>query len=298
MKRFDLENYGDKAIAAITVDADEVTLTGTSGTANVTVNGVAYLATWGTDLPTTAAAFVTSHKAALAAKSILVFSAKQTETITLTGTNGTANVTVAGGLTKLATWNTSLTITASDFVTAHAAAYLEQGIVVTSSTADLVFTGLTSAVRFTPPVITNVTLTLDGTGPVHSMVNSAAIAFVHKRSRIMTNRIVASIAAATGNLNGTLAATFKPDFNVARVFQLILNCAFSIAAPSNLRDGQNIRFELTASGAYAVTWNGGYRFAGGTEHTQTSTALDIIEGLYNEAAKKVYCTVVASDVKF
>lgn len=53
---------------------DTVTLTGTSGTANITVNGVAYLATFTTNLTTSAANFVTSHSAALALRGITVTS--------------------------------------------------------------------------------------------------------------------------------------------------------------------------------------------------------------------------------
>lgn len=47
---------------------DTTTLTGTAGTANITVNGKAYLATFATDLTTTAANFVTSHAATIAAR--------------------------------------------------------------------------------------------------------------------------------------------------------------------------------------------------------------------------------------
>lgn len=87
----------------------------------------------------------------------------QVETITLTGTAGTANVTLAGGLTKLATFDTSLTITASNFVTAHAAAYALVNITLTSSGADLIFTSAVAGTYFTQPVITNATNDLSGT---------------------------------------------------------------------------------------------------------------------------------------
>jgi hypothetical protein len=107
----------------------------------------------------------------------------------------------------------------------------------------------------------------------------------------------AVIAGAAGDLSGDMAATFIPDFNVARVFQLALACPFTIGPPVNLRDGQSIRFEFTAAGAHAITWDTQYQFAGGTEHTQTSTSLDILEGEYNKAADKVYLTVVSQDVK-
>jgi len=51
-----------------------VTLTGTSGTANITVGGVNYLATFTTNLTTSANNFVTSHAATLLALGITVTS--------------------------------------------------------------------------------------------------------------------------------------------------------------------------------------------------------------------------------
>ena len=54
-------------VAAV-AGAKSSTLTGTSGTANITINGVAYLATFTTDLTTSAANFVTSHAAAILAR--------------------------------------------------------------------------------------------------------------------------------------------------------------------------------------------------------------------------------------
>lgn len=49
-----------------------VTLTGTAGTANIPVNGVNYLATFTTNLTTSAANFVTTHAAALLAAGVVV----------------------------------------------------------------------------------------------------------------------------------------------------------------------------------------------------------------------------------
>ena len=65
---------------------------------------------------------------------------KQKATTTLTGTGGTANITV-NGIAYLATFDTSLTQTAANFVTDHAAAIAARdgGIVVTSSGADVIF---------------------------------------------------------------------------------------------------------------------------------------------------------------
>jgi len=87
----------------------------------------------------------------------------QVTTITLTGTSGTANVTVAGGLTKLVTFNTDLATTASDFDTDHSAAYTAEGITVTTSGDDIIFTAASAGTPFDVPVITNATGDLAGT---------------------------------------------------------------------------------------------------------------------------------------
>ncbi len=63
----------------------------------------------------------------------------QVDTATMTGTSGTCNITF-NGTPYLATFNTSLTITNTDFVTAYAAILLLRGVVVTASVADLIFT--------------------------------------------------------------------------------------------------------------------------------------------------------------
>jgi hypothetical protein len=55
---------------AAAAQVDTLTFTGTSGTADVTVNGVEYLATFDTDLATTASNFQAAHAAALAARDI------------------------------------------------------------------------------------------------------------------------------------------------------------------------------------------------------------------------------------
>lgn len=89
--------------------------------------------------------------------------ARKLATVQLTGTAGTANVTGAGGLTKLATFATSLTATATAFVVSHAAAYLAQGIVLTSLYDMLVFDELVEGSGFVDPVITNATSDLSGT---------------------------------------------------------------------------------------------------------------------------------------
>lgn len=89
------------------------------------------------------------------------------DTVTLSGSSGTLNIT-AGGVTKLATWDTDLTTTASNFVTANATAYAAVGLTLTSSVAVLTFTAINTPVwnlrtlYYPLPVVTPVTLTLAG----------------------------------------------------------------------------------------------------------------------------------------
>ena len=81
--------------------------------------------------------------------------------VTITGTSGTANITI-DGTSYLSTFDTSLTKTASDFVTAHAATILaDKGLTVKSAAAILSFEGLTAG--FNAPTISRATTNLDGT---------------------------------------------------------------------------------------------------------------------------------------
>lgn len=70
------------------------TLTGTSGTANITVNGVAYLATFSSTLATTAANFVTTHQKALKALNLDVFNQSGTVVLIFKGVQA-ANISIA-----------------------------------------------------------------------------------------------------------------------------------------------------------------------------------------------------------
>lgn len=66
-QRLDINDTTYQNVAAVKAKKT-LTITGTSGTALVTINGVDYLATFDTDLATTAANFVTDHAADIAAR--------------------------------------------------------------------------------------------------------------------------------------------------------------------------------------------------------------------------------------
>lgn len=91
---------------------------------------------------------------------ILINTAQQTQTVTLTGTSGTGNV-IVNGVNYLATFNNNLNTTATNFVSTHSTALTALGITVTAPNGELTFTANTR----TFPLISfaNVTLTLGGT---------------------------------------------------------------------------------------------------------------------------------------
>lgn len=173
-----------------------MTLTGTGGTLIINVNGVNYSQLFTVDLTTTAAAFVTAYAAAIlldsgvtvtSAAAVINFAGPTyvlntiTDTnnaadgaLTLTGTSGTANVNV-NGTNYLATFNTNLTTTAANFVTAHAAAILaDTGIVVTSAAAVIHFIGAVDIVSAI--TILNATGDLSGTYAVTLNLNGTMAA--------------------------------------------------------------------------------------------------------------------------
>ena len=85
----------------------------------------------------------------------------QITTHTITGTSGTATFTWQGVAYTL-TFDTSLTTTNANFVTANAAAFLLRGVVLTASVADLIMTSSVPGQPFGAPVYANVTGDLAG----------------------------------------------------------------------------------------------------------------------------------------
>ena len=86
----------------------------------------------------------------------------QSSIITLTGTSGTANITV-NGTDYLVTFNTNLSTTASDFVTTHATALSTAGVTVSFAGAILTFVSSNPSVLFTITDAVNATGNLAGT---------------------------------------------------------------------------------------------------------------------------------------
>lgn len=159
-----------KVFSAITKQVETITLTGTSGTANITAaGGLTKLATFASSLSTTASNFKIANEAAYLAVGIVLTNSGSTLIFTAQ-TAGTAftkpvitNVTSNLAGTVATTYTPTLTALAATFVTDNAAAYLEAGIDLTSSGADLIFEAHVAGVSFVSPIITTLTGTITGT---------------------------------------------------------------------------------------------------------------------------------------
>jgi hypothetical protein len=157
----------------------DITLTGTSGTADVNINGTLYTATFNTDLTTTANDFVTTHAATIlgahgitvtANAGVLTFvGADPLLPISIANTSGDLAGTVAFGsanitidsVNYLVTYNTDLATTVNDFITAHQANLLSnQNIIVNPNGNTLEFRA--TQAQFDSLVITTLTGALNG----------------------------------------------------------------------------------------------------------------------------------------
>jgi len=117
--------------------------------------------------------------------------------IALTGTSGTANVSI-DGTAYLATFDTTLATTAANFVALHAAAILQDsGFVVTNpSAANLLFKGADG--RTATIVIANATTNLDGT-PSGAVAAVPAVELTTSGIAAGGNVTVMQITASSGS---------------------------------------------------------------------------------------------------
>jgi len=132
----------------------------------------------------------------------------QIETLTLTGASGSCNILAAGQTWPL-DFTTTLTLTAAQFVTDYADQFEGEGIEVTSSDEDIIFTEITYGDGFTAPTIVNVSANLDGT-VAHTQAGLADIARI--------DEVTLTGTSGTANIlcdGVTRLATFNTDTVVA-----------------------------------------------------------------------------------
>lgn len=114
-------------------------------------------------------------------------SVNSTNTVSVTGTLGTANITI-GGVDYLATFNTDLATTATDFVTTHASAILTATGAVLTSTGDiLTVEGVTA--ELPTLTVTNLTGDLDGTIGVAAIVPITGGCTTKYKTTVKTNLV-------------------------------------------------------------------------------------------------------------
>jgi len=181
-----------------------ITISGSNGSANISYGADLLSLPFVTDLYNTAISFVSTYAPRLAQGGVTLShtTQAQVETLTLTGTSGTATIAAAGGLTLLASFVDDLTTTAAGFVTTNAAAYLAQQIILTSDGADLIFTSAIPGVSFTAPTITPADTDLDGS-VAHTTASLNALVFSSTRVLFPTP----TIANVDGTVNGLIATT-------------------------------------------------------------------------------------------
>lgn len=185
--------------------------------------------------------------------------AKQVSTITLTGTDGNADITGTGGLTKRATFNTSLTQTATNFVTDHAAAYLalDVSVVVTSSGDDIIFTAAEYDTIFIAPVIANVDESLSGT-VVNTHANNVAVA-----------------QKETISISGTAATKQKETITISGVAAVKQKATVTITGSASVKQKDIITLSGT-SGTANITGTGGFVNVATFNTTLSQTAIDFV----------------------
>lgn len=126
----------------------------------------------------------------------------QVSEITLTGTSGTANINV-DSTDYLATFNTNLTTTASDFVTTHGAALNTAGVTVTSNAAVLTFTANVGGTAFAIVAPANASGDLGGT--LDNTVTNQILLWIVNDSELIP--FVDTTTSGNYRINNYIAAT-------------------------------------------------------------------------------------------
>jgi hypothetical protein len=137
--------------------------------------------------------------------------------ITLTGSSGTADITINGTKnTTGLTVSTTLTAAALAWVLANHSFYKLRGFIVSAASG----------------VIT--------VNPAHGWDT--------------TNRINATIANLTGDLSGTYTGTLTLDGSKAKIWEVVLTTeSVNFATPAGMKDGDAVKIILVASTKAAVT---------------------------------------------
>jgi len=213
---------------------------------------------------------------------ISVGNKKRVDTITLKGTKGTATI-VCNGVTRTATFATDLATTASNFVSANAAAYLAAGVVLTSSGPSLIFKAVTSGAEFiSDSSVTNATTDLTGTVAITYEKNTATIT---SRSFMSTKRIdYITLSGTSGTATIVCNAVTK-----TATFATNLTTTASNFVTANAADYLASGVVLTSSGAILIFT----AVVAGTDFTGASSGANASGNLAGTATTPVANSVFA-----
>jgi hypothetical protein len=161
----------------------------------------------------------------------------EVDTVTLTGTAGTANLHV-GGVDYLLTFASSLTQTATNAAALHAAALLLRGLVLTSSTDTLILTAAVAGCPNPVPTVANVTGNLAGTN-VNTTANTPPAALAAGESEdILLSLHTGADAVLKGIPNNQ--KVFVMDQLVFENYMLYLESLGTERAQMLLENGQSL----------------------------------------------------------
>lgn len=124
-------------------------------------------------------------------------STKRVDTVTLTGTTGTATLT-CNAVGKTVTFATNIATTISNFVTANAAAYLAAGQVLTGTATTFVFTAVVAGTDFTgATALSGASGDLVGTVV---LTTANALAALNNNKLIIPDKPIVSITLGKGSV--------------------------------------------------------------------------------------------------
>jgi hypothetical protein len=173
-----------------------------------------------------------------------VTAVKQKETVTLTGTSGSAVITGAGLEARIADWDTGLTETAAAFVTAFDDDYAGVGVVLTSSGADLIFEAAVAGTPFTAPTALNASGDLDGT-VAHTTANRIAVK--QKDTVTMTGSFGTASMTLAGGLTSEIIGEPTPTL-IASIFKAAYETDYLAQGIVLTSSGGDLIFEASVAG--------------------------------------------------
>jgi len=220
-------------------------ITGTSGSGVISgVGGLLNTITFGTDLNTTIATFKTNNETEYDGVGVVLTkedAEAQVDTVTLTaGTSGTADMVITGLTTKTISFDTDLAGTATKFFTDHAAYYSTQGITVTHSGADIIFTADVLGTAFAHPVVNNPSNDIAGSNVTTNENVTAKLIWTAKTAG--TEMVQPAFTPDLGNLACSTTETTPNTPAEKQIETIVLSGTFGTATLSEDGDDYTLTF--------------------------------------------------------